>query len=175
LWFADIGSMRPKGSAAELEVRRRIAGRLLAEGKGIREVSRLVRASPSSVERWKQALDRGGEAALRSKPHPGAVPRLSLRQKERLKRVLLKGPVSAGYPTDLWTCPRVAKMIERRFGVRYHPDHVWRLLQSLGWSCQKPERRARERDEAAIRQWREVEWPRIKKRPAAPRQPRVSR
>ena len=175
MWFADVESMRPKGSAAELEVRRRLAGRLLAEGKGIREVSRLVRASPSSVERWKQALDQGGEAALRSKPHPGAAPRLCLRQKERLKRFLLKGPLSAGYRTDLWTCPRVAEVIERRFGVRYHPDHVWRLLRSLGWSCQKPERRARECDEEAIRQWREVEWPRIKKRPTTPRQPRVSR
>ena len=166
--------MRPKGSAAELEVRRRLGAKLLAECKGIREVARLVGASPSSVERWKQALDQGGAAALRSKPHPGAAPRLSLRQKERLKRVLLKGPLAARFPTDLWTCPRVAKVIERRFEVRYHPDHVWRLLQSLGWSCQKPERRARECDEEAIRRWRETDWPRIKKRPTSPRQPRVS-
>jgi len=174
LWLTDVSTMRPKGSPAELEVRRRLGGRLLAEGKGVREVARLVGASPSSVERWKQALDEGGTEALRAKPHPGRRPYLTGRQKERLRRLLLKGPRAAGYPTDLWTCPRVAEVIERRFEVRYHPDHVWRLLQSLGWSCQKPERRARECDEEAIRRWREVEWPRIKKRPAAPRQPRVS-
>jgi transposase len=165
--------MRPKGTAAELEVRRRLGAKLLAEGKGVREVARLVGASPSSVERWKQAVEQGGPEALRAKPHPGRRPYLTARQKERLKRVLLKGPGAAGYPTDLWTCPRVAEVIARRFGVRYHPDHVWRLLQSLGWSCQKPERRARERDDEAIRRWRETEWPHIKKRPTAQGQPCV--
>ena len=165
--------MRPKGTAAELEVRRRLGAKLLAEGKGIREVARLVGASPSSVARWKQAVEQGGREALRAKPHPGRRPYLTARQKERLKRVLLKGPLAAGFPTDLWTCPRVAEVIARRFGVQYHPDHVWRLLQSLGWSCQKPERRARERDDEAIRRWRETEWPHIKKRPTAQGQPCV--
>ena len=157
--------MRPKGSAKELEVRRRLAGKLLREGKGIREVGRLVGASPSSVKRWKEMIDKGGMEALKAKPHPGRTPRLSIRQKEKLKKVLLKGPVAAGYHTDLWTCRRVAEVIEKVFGVSYHPDHVWYILRSLGWSCQKPERRARERDEAAIQRWRHVDWPRIKKSP----------
>jgi len=157
--------MRPKGSAAELEVRRRIAGRLLSKGNGINAVARMVGASPSSVQRWKEAIDKGGMEALKAKPHPGRAARLSDRQKERLKAILLAGPGAAGYPTDLWTCPRVAQVIERRFGVRYDPSHVWRILRSLGWSCQKPERRARERDEKAIERWRKGDWPRIKKGP----------
>jgi transposase len=66
-------------------------------------------------------------------------------------------------PQDLWTCPRVALVIQEHFGVIYHTAHVWRLLRSLGWSCQKPEQRARERDEAEIARWRHEEWPRIKK------------
>jgi transposase len=103
--------------------------------------------------------------ALKAKPHPGRKPRLSSRQKERLKKILLRGPLAAGYPTDLWTCPRVAEVIERTFGVKYHPDWVWYILRSLGWTCQKPEQRARERDEKAIRHWRSVDWPRIKKSP----------
>ena len=156
--------MRPKGSAKELEVRRRLAGRLLSDGKGINQVARLVGASPSSVHRWKQMM-KNGAVALKAKPHPGRPARLSLRQKEKLKKILLAGSVSAGYLTDLWTCPRVAEVIRRTFDVSYHPDHVWHILHSLGYSCQKPERRARERDELAIRRWRSVDWPRIKKNP----------
>ena len=167
--------MRPKGSAAELEVRRRLAANLLQEGQGIRRVARLVRASPSSVKRWRDLLQKRGTAGLKAKPHPGRRPRLSKRQKQQLVCLLRRGPLAAGYATDLWTCPRVADVIAQRFGVRYHPDHIWRLLQALGWSCQKPERRARERDEAAIQRWRQHDWPRIKKRPAAGPQPGSAR
>lgn len=159
--------MRPKGSAKELEVRRRIGGQLLQAGKGVREVARLVGASPSSVSRWKQALEEGGIEALRAKPHSGRRARLKPEQKQRLEQVLLAGPRAAGFVTDLWTLARVAQVIERLFGVSYHPGHVWYLLRDLGWSCQKPERRARERDEAAIAAWRKDDWPRIKKRPIA--------
>jgi transposase len=167
--------MRPKGSAAELEVRRRLAANLLQEGQGIREVARLVRASPSSVKRWRDVLRKRGRPGLKAKPHPGRRPRLSKRQQRQLVGLLRRGPLAAGYPTDRWTCPRVADVIAQRFGVRYHPDHIWRLLQALGWSCQKPERRARERDEAAIQRWRQHDWPRIKKRPTAGSQPGSAR
>lgn len=158
--------MRPKGSAEALEARRLEAGRQLQAGKGIREVARLVKASPSSVKRWKDALEEGGLEALAAKPHPGRPPRLTAGQKEDLATILLRGPRAAGFPTDLWTLPRIAKVIAKHFGVKYHPAHVWRILRGMGWSAQKPERRARERDEEAIRQWREKEWPRIKKKPA---------
>jgi transposase len=159
------GSMRPKGSAEALEVRRRIAGKLLQEGKGVREVARLVGASPSSVFRWKQALQQGGMEALKARPHPGRPPGLSLQQKESLWAILLQGPQAAGFATELWTLARVAQVIERHFGVKYHPGHVWYILRELGWSPQKPERRARERDEEAIEHWRTDEWAHIKKKP----------
>lgn len=162
-----MGTMRPKGSAEVLEARRLEAGRQLLAGKGIREVARLVKASPSSVKRWKEALEEGGLEALAAKPHPGRPPRLTAEQKEDLAAILLRGPRAAGFPTDLWTLPRIAKVIEVHFQVKYHPAHVWRILRGMGWSAQKPERRARERDEEAIRRWREEEWPRIKKKPAS--------
>jgi len=155
--------MRPKGSAAELEVRRRLAVGMLAKGMSTRKVAELIGASESSVKRWKAAWKKGGVAALAAKPHPGRPPRLSSAQLRRLEKLLLRGPIAAGYSTDLWTCPRIAEVIVQRFGVRYHEAHVWKLLRKLGWSCQRPERRARERDEAAIRRWRERDWPRIKK------------
>jgi transposase len=155
--------MRPKGSAAELEARRRLAGRLLLEGRKIGEVAQIVAASESSVRRWHRAVKKGGLEALEAKPHPGRRPRLNAKQKRRLVKILLAGPRKAGYRTDLWTCPRVAEVIANTFRVKYHPAHVWKILRSLGLTSQKPEQRARERDEAAIRRWRERDWPRIKR------------
>lgn len=158
--------MRTKGSAKELEAVRMIGANLLKEGKGVREVARLMGKGPSTVSRWKQALEEGGPEALKAKPHPGRRARLSAEQKEQLVQTLRRGPLAAGFPTELWTLPRVAQVIEREFGVRYHPGHVWYILRDIGWSCQKPERRARERDEAAIERWRGEEWVETKKKPA---------
>jgi transposase len=80
-----------------------------------------------------------------------------------LLQVLLKGPLAQGYRTNLWTTARIAEVIRREFGVEYHRDHVGRLMHQLGWSPQKPERRAVERDEDAIQQWKKKDWPRVKK------------
>jgi len=151
-------------SPAEREVRRRIAGQLLLERKSISEVARIVKASKSSVKKWKDALDQGGLDALKAKPHPGRAPRLSAAQKRRLLVVLVCGAPAVGYRTDLWTCKRVAEVIQREFGVDYHSGHVWKILRGFNWTCQKPEQRARERNEVEIERWRRKEWPRIKKR-----------
>jgi transposase len=150
-------------SKAGREARRKIAGQHLLEGKGISEVARIVKVSKAAVKKWKDALDRGGLEALNSKPHPGRKPRLNHARKKQLVRILLRGPLDAGYRTDLWTCERVAEVVERKLGVPYHPGHVWKILRRLNWTCQKPEQRARERDEQAIERWRREEWPRIKK------------
>lgn len=155
--------MRTKGTAQELEVRRRIAGRMLLQDYPVAEVAAAVGASESSVKRWRQAVRQGGLDALKAKPQPGKKPRLNAAQKRELVQILLGGARASGFPNELWTCPRVAQVIEQRFGVRYHEAHVWKILRQLGWSCQKPEQRARERDQQAIRRWRKDNWPRIKK------------
>ena len=155
--------MRTKGTAAELEAQRRYATQLLGQNMTMGEVMHLLNVSETSVKRWKRALREGGPDALAAKPHPGPRPRLDARQRAQLVRLLLKGPRAAGFANELWTCPRVARLIEQRFGVGYHVDHVWRVLRDLGWTCQKPELRARERDDEQIRRWRERDWPRIKK------------
>lgn len=155
--------MRTPGSARELEVRRRIAGKLLLRGMGVSEVAKVVEASTSAVSRWKQMISREGLEGLKAKSHPGRPPKLSTAQLKQLVEMLQRGPVAAGFPTAAWTCPRVAEVIENQFGVCYHVDHIWRLLNRLGWSCQMPEQRARERDEETIACWRQEEWPRIKK------------
>jgi len=167
--------MRPHGTPSELEARRMRAAGLLRQGMRPSDVAKAVGSSPSSVTRWKEAIHTSGVDGLKAIPHPGPTPRLSKGQKHRLIKILLRGPEAAGFPTDLWTCPRVAAVIESAFRVRYHPGHVWHLLQHLGWTCQKPERRARERDEEAIARWRREDWPRIKKSPSQARSHRVSR
>jgi len=159
--------MRPTGSPEELEHRRLRALALLKEGLQPVEVARRVGADRRSVRRWKAAARVKGEAGVRAKPAPGRPPKLQAKQRARLEALLLKGAQAAGYHSDLWTCPRVAEVIERRFGVCYHVDHIGRLLHELGWSPQKPARRALERDEGAIRRWVHEAWPRVKKTPPA--------
>lgn len=155
--------MRPKGSSAVLERRRRDAVAMLRHGSTPTQVARALRVSVVSVGRWRKAAEDGGVRALAARPHPGRKPKLSMEQRTRLIDLLKKGPKHHGYATELWTLSRVAEVIERHFRVSYDPSQVWRILRSMGWSCQKPERRARERDEAAIERWRRVDWPRIKK------------
>jgi transposase len=163
------------GRAKELE-RRRLRGlAMLKDGLQPCEVARQLGVERRSVRRWKAAArGPGGREALRARPIPGRPSRLTQAQRQRLEAVLLKGALAAGFDTDLWTCARVAEVIDRRFGVRYHPDHVGRLLHMLGWSPQKPQRRAVERDEQAIQGWVRRDWPRIKKKPAAGARPSSS-
>jgi transposase len=131
--------MRTRGTAAELEIRRRIGGKLLLQGRTLSEVADACGVSVSSVKRWKGAIREGGLAALAVPDSPGRPPKLDDAQKEKLAGILLAGPVKAGYLNDLWTCARVAEVIEKRFGIRYHLSHVWKILRSLGFSCQKPD------------------------------------
>src|ERR1035437_8719008 len=145
-----------------LERRRFQALRLLRQGLNQSEVARRLRVVRQSVARW-AALDRkSGERALRQ---AGRKPRLTEPQKGNLEQRLLAGPERLGYDTSLWSSERVAHLIEQEFGVRYHPGHVWKILVALGWSCQRPVGRALERNEQAIRHWKKVTWPDIKKKP----------
>ena len=159
--------MRPTGSPEELERRRLRALALLKEGLLPSEVARRVGVNRRSVRRWKSVARRHGEAGVRAKPAPGRPSKLTAQHKRRLEVLLLKGPQAAGFDTDLWTCPRVAELVQRRFGVEYHVDHVGRLLHDLGWSPQLPARHAVERDEAGIQRWVHETWPQVKKTPAA--------
>lgn len=161
---ADSLGMPYTGSRKDAERRRRFAMTLLDQGLSQCQIAAKVGVTPSAVSKWVKAREEGGDAALAAKPHPGAEPKLAERQLARLEKLLLQGPRKHGYATELWTVPRVTELIERRFGVVYDTSSVWHLLRRMGWSCQKPERRARERDEDAIASWRKQDWPRIKKR-----------
>lgn len=155
--------MRLKGSAPVLEDRRRRALRLVRRGMSFNEAGRKIGCAASSVMRWYRSFRAHGDKGLLVKFSPGRPLRLSAAKRRRLLALLLRGAMSCGYRTELWTTARIANVIATRFGVKYHPDHVGRLLHALGWSPQKPERRAMERDEAEITRWKREEWPRVKK------------
>ena len=150
-----------------MEKRRKKAAKLFEKGCLAPEVARRLGVARQVAYRWKDAWERGGSPALASKGPAGRKAKLTAEQTQRITEELLAGPAAHGYKTNLWTLPRVAALIEKLSGVRYHPGHVWRLLGSNGFSCQRPERRAVERDEKAIRRWKRVEWPALKKKPAS--------
>lgn len=150
-----------------LEKRRMRAVRLFEQGERQAAVARRLQVSRTTAMRWAQALEEEGREGLRAAGRAGRKPRLSPEQFEDVEVVLLEGPVASGYATAYWTLPRVAEVIERVTGERYHPGHVWRVLRKLGWSRQKPTTRARERDEAAIERWVKTTWPALKKTPHA--------
>ena len=145
--------MRPSGSPEELERRRKRAIRLLQDGYAPVEVAERVGVARRSVRRWKAAFRRRGEKGIRARKASGRPPKLDGPKRRRLERLLLKGAKAAGFPTDLWTCPRIAQLVHEEFGVSYHRAHVGRLLRWLRWSPQRPERRAVERDEERIGRW----------------------
>jgi transposase len=151
---------RPFGTAAELERRRRQAVAAVHGGESPETVASVLGVTRVSVYRWLAAarqLD-----GLAAKPHLGPAPRLSPDQHRQLEEFLCQGAKAHGWRNNLWTCARVAELIRRHFGVSFHHDHVGRLLhQRLGWSPQKPHRRARERDQTAIDFWKKYTFPRI--------------
>ena len=147
----------------ELERRRRRGARLLAAGVAPAEVVRRVGVSRQAVSRWEKLLQAGGLEALRRPKHFGRPRRLSDEQCAELVRQLKGGALAAGFPTELWTLPRMAQLIEQRVAVQLTEPSVWRLLRALGWSVRRPTGQARQRDAKAIRTWTARWWPELKK------------
>jgi transposase len=159
---------------AELEKRRKTAAGFFKKGYSAPEVARRLGVARQVAYRWKEAWEQGGKAALASKGSAGPKPKLTPQQTQTITAALLAGPAAQGYKTALWTLSRVTDLIASLTGVQYHPGHVWRLLGASGFSCQRPERRAVERDEKAIRRWQRVAWPALKKRLASKGEPSSS-
>jgi transposase len=144
------------------EARRLQAWQLKQRGWSQRQIAEALGVSAGAVSQWMARARNVGPEALRRRPPPGAPRRLSPEQLARLPELLHRGPPAYGFRGELWTRSRVAALIRLECGVSYHPRHVGRLLKEIGWSPQKPARRARQRDEAAIARWREDTWPALK-------------
>lgn len=155
--------MRPIGTAEDLERRRRHAVELMNSGQSHTKIAEILGVERKSLYRWR-AMSRKGPDGLNAVPHPGPSPQLTEAQLHELEFLLGQGAKAHGWPNELWTSKRVANLIQKQFGVEYHDGHVRKILKNLlHWSSQKPECRARERDEAEIERWKQEEFPRIKK------------
>lgn len=126
---------------------------------------------PHTVAHWMAIYRTKGKEGLRWTGREGRPALLDDGQKERLKKILAKGPTSYGYVIGLWTLPRVVQVINQEFGVAYSEAHVWKVLQGIGWSCQRPTKRAVERDEQKIKEWKQKTWPALKKTPKGKAKP----
>lgn len=151
--------------AATLEERRLSGLNLLRSGASQAEVARRLGVSPVAVCRWKKRADRGGPGALRAVPRPGRPPRIPRERQATLPSILAKGALAYGFSTDLWTIPRIGRVVQAEWGTRYSHTAIWRLLKRHGLSWQKPRRQAREKDLHAVRNWTNRSWPRYKKKP----------
>jgi transposase len=163
-----IQDYRPRRDFAGLERRRLKAAALFDQGVPQAEVARRLGVSRQAVSVWSAGWRKSGEKALAAAGRAGRRPRLDAPQLQRVEVALLEGPRANGFDADLWSLPRIAAVIARLTGVHYHSGHVWRVMRALGWSAQKPQIKARERNEAAIHYWQTRTWPAIKKKRVKP-------
>lgn len=158
--------MRPFGTAEELQRRRIRAVDLMNSGQSHTKVAEILGVSRTSLYRWRGMACNGSDG-LMAIPSPGAPRQLEETQLHELEFLLGQGAKAHGWPNELWTSKRVANLIQKYFGVQYHEGHVRKLITKLlHWSSQKPECRAKERDEDEIERWKQEEFPRIKKSPS---------
>lgn len=167
-----MGTKQYKRDLKEMELRRRRGMRMLKRGLAQADIARELEVSRQTVSTWNKALGEDPQA-WRRRPlgRPGAM---SAADKKKLGKMLLSGAVISGFPTELWTLKRIRLLIEREFGLAYSQTHVWRLLNEMGFSSQRPTGRATQRDEVAIAEWKAKRWPLLKKKPAASKEPSSS-
>jgi transposase len=158
--------MKHKRDFKALEERRLKGAKLLARGVTKSEVARQLGVARQTVATWERRLEADGRAGLK-RGTLGRPRQLDAAQERELGQLLMAGAVAAGYPTELWTLPRIGQVIVHRFGVEYSTGHLWHLLRRMGFSCQKPEKRATQRNEAEIVRWQRHTWPALKKKPGA--------
>lgn len=153
------------GTRLQLEKRRKLAIEMLQAGKSYRFVAKTLNSSTSSVVRWQKTFKQKGLEGLKSKPNLGRPSQLTNEQKTELFNDLLQGACKAGYSSELWTLKRITEHVQKKFNISYESSSMWRLLNNENWSWQKPEKRAIQRNEEAIENWKKESWVDIKKSP----------
>ena len=162
---------RTPGSSAQNEAKRRRAIEIIKSGATQVEAAKQVKVILRTVQRWWKLYRDFGDKGLQSTPATGRPRRLSEKDSAKLQKILIEGAVAAGFPNELWTSKRVLSVIESKFGVTYHANHLPRLLRALGFTPQRPQREAAEKDQEKIKKWIRYTWTQVKKKPT-PGKPR---
>lgn len=150
--------------------RRKRAWALYQSGWKQKDIAEALGVTKGAVSHWIKRGKQGGEKALQARKSPGAPRRLSTEERQRIPEMLERGAESFGFQGNVWTCSRVSAVVKRELGVAYHPAHMSRILKELGWTPQKPTRRAKQRKEEEIESWKKERWPELKKRPKKKRE-----
>jgi transposase len=159
----------------QLQERRRRAARLFRKGVSQAKVARQLGVPAQTASRWHARWVKDGTRGLRARPRSGRPAQLTGRQLAQLRRVILDGAVAAGFAGELWTLSRIQAVVTQRFGVRFHRSHAWRLVRALGFTPQRPARRAAERDEVRTARWVAKDWPGIVQTPERAKRGAASR
>jgi transposase len=156
--------MRRPGSPSAWETLRLVAANMFEQNLKTRVIAATLKVDDQTVRRWRRSFQRQGREGLLSRQHAGRPCRMNPQQKRQLSELLLKKPIDCGFQKYLWTQQLIADLIHREFGICFHHDHVGVILKELGFTHQKPMRRAKERDEARIEAWRSEVWPELLKK-----------
>jgi transposase len=146
-----------------------IAANLFDQKLKVPQIAKALDVVEQTIRRWRRVYLKGGRDALRLNKHPGRPALLSETDRQKLAELLLRTPAECGFDKYLWTTQLIAELIAREFGITYHNDHVSVILGAMGFTHQKPTRRARERDEAKIEGWRQQTWPALFKKVSSAR------
>lgn len=160
--------------AQKLERRRLQAGRYFNGGKTQAWVAEKMSVTTAATCKWYASWKKNDLQGLKSKGRCGAKKKLTREKLRKIDQALLKGPEKNGFHSPLWTLERVTRVMKKQARVSYHPGHAWKILRSLGWTNQKPVRRARERNTSAIQRWHKEVWPTLKKGGVESKLPLVS-
>lgn len=139
------------------------AAKLFEKNVSQAEIARRFKVTPAAVNYWHIDWKKHGQEGLKSKGHPGFKSRLTKDKRLVFKRAILKGPLEYGYETNFWTLSRLSVVMKKTTGIKFGHDRTWQIVRELGFTCQKPQVRAAERDEAAIKAWKEKRLPGLKK------------
>jgi transposase len=160
--MAMISKKTVSGRRERQQERRFRAAELFSSGWSRAKVAAELNVTWRAAHTWWQQWQADGMEGLKAGNKPGPAPKFSDAQVEEIKGELAVGALNHGYPNELWTLRRVARLIADRFGLKASPSEVWRLLKRMGWSARKPQRKARERDEEKINHWKTVRWPELR-------------
>jgi transposase len=160
---------RPRGKIRELEQRRHLAVDLVQKGIPAVSVAQRFNIHERTIHKWLQAYRKDGLEGLQVKVSTGRKKKLTAKNESKLQKIIIAGAVKAGFANELWTSKRVLQIIKDQFDVDYHANHLPKLLRGLGFTPQRPQREAIEKDRKQMDNWIRFEWKRIKKKPAKPK------